>query len=159
MLDPVWLNRKVLNELDENNYVSGVLLPHWKEAEAWFPEPFEQALHVAYPVAIDPPHVARRVSVQRSRFTIHGRSKSGLDILAKRIQKARLVKFVIPQNAARGILKDLATCGIVETSVFPDLEGLSRELETKWQQLDLGKQKSLKRIEEKTRTKRREQNK
>src|SRR2546429_3224496 len=82
-----------------------------------------------------------------------------LDILAKRIQKVRLVKFVIPQNAARGILKDLATCGIVETSVFPDLEGLSRELETKWQQLDLGKQKSLKRIEEKTRTKRREQNK
>lgn len=144
MLDPVWLNRKVLDELDENNYVSGILLPHWKEAEAWFPEPFEQALYVAYPVAIDPPHVARRVSVQRSRFTIHGRSKSGLDIIARRMAKARLVKFVIPQTAAKNILSDLATCGIVETSVFPDLEGLSRELETKWVQLGLGEQKTRK---------------
>jgi|SRR5882757_5621435 len=144
MLDPVWLNRRVLNELDENNYVSGIMLPHWKEADAWFPEPFEQALHVSYPVAIDPPHVARRVSVQRSRFTIHGRSKSGLDILAKRISKARLVKFVIPKSAARGILTDLATCGIVETSVFPDLEGLSRELETKWVQLTPRERKARK---------------
>lgn len=135
--------------IDENNYVSGIMLPHWKEAEPWFPEPFEQALYVTYPVAIDPPHVARRVSVQRSRFTIHGRSKSGLDTLAKRIAKSRLVKFVIPGTAAKGILKDLATCGIVETSVFPDLEGLSRELETKWVQLGLGEQKSRKMVDKK----------
>jgi hypothetical protein len=96
------------------------------------------------PVAIDPPHVARRVSVQRSRFTIHGRSKSGLDIIAGRMDKVRLVKFVIPRNAAKDILQDLATCGIVETSVFPDLEGLSRELETKWTQLGLGERKGEK---------------
>jgi hypothetical protein len=144
MLDPVWLNGKVLSEIDEKNYISGILLPHWKEAEPWFPEPFEQALHVTYPVAIDPPHVARRVSVQRSRFTVHGKSKRGLDILARRMPKARLVKFAIPENSAKGILMDLATCGIVETSVFPDLEGLSRELETKWVQLGLGEQKSRK---------------
>ena len=144
MLDPVWLNEKVLNKIDENNYVSGILLPDWKEAEAWFPEPFEQALYVTYPVAIDPPHVARRVSVQRSRFTIHGRSKSGLDILARRMPKARLVKFIVSQEFAKGLLADLATCGIVETSVFPDLEGLSRELETKWVRLGLGEQKARK---------------
>src|SRR6202140_4619302 len=99
MLDPVWLNERVLNQIDENNYIAGILLPHWKEAEAWFPEPFEQALHVTYPVAIDPPHVAPRVSGQRSRFTAHGKSKSGLDILARRMSKARLVKFAIPQTA------------------------------------------------------------
>jgi hypothetical protein len=90
MLDAVWLNRKLLNQIDENNYISGILLPHWKEAEPWFPEPFEQTLLVTYPVAIDPPHVARRVSVQRSRFTLHGKSKSGLDVLARRMSNARL---------------------------------------------------------------------
>jgi hypothetical protein len=146
MLDPVWLNQKVLTQIDENNYVSGILLPHWKEAEAWFPEPFEQALHVTYPVAIDPPHVARRVSVQRSRFTVHGRSKSGLDVLARQMPNARLVKFSIPINLTKTILKDLATCGIVETSVFPDLEGLSRELETKWAQFGFGEQKPRKNV-------------
>jgi hypothetical protein len=144
MLDPVWLNNKVLNALDESNYVSGILLPFWKEAEPWFPEPFEQPLHVAYPVAIDPPHIARRVSVQRSRFTIHGKSKRGLEVLAGNMPKARLVKFGIPNKIGKMILKDLSTCGIVETSVYPDLEGLSRELETKWAQLGFAEKKPRK---------------
>src|SRR5712664_980055 len=135
MLDPVWFNVEVLNERDESNYAEGVLLPDWKEVEPWFPEPFEQVLDVNYPVAIDPPHVARRISVQRSRFTVHGKSKRGLDVLAGKMSKPRLVKFVIPNRVRNEILKDLSTCGIVETSVFPDLEGLSRELETKWTQL------------------------
>jgi len=135
MLDPVWLNHEVLNEIDENNYIEGILLPHWKEVEPWFPEPFEQTLHVAYPVAIDPPHVARRVSVQRSRFTVHGKSKRGLESFVARMPKPRLVKFVVPNNVGRQMLNNLSTCGIMETSVFPDLEGLSRELETKWTQL------------------------
>lgn len=144
MLDPVWLNNEVLNKIDESNYVTGILLPHWKEAEPWFPEPFEQPLHVAYPVAIDPPHIARRVSVQRSRFTIHGKSKRGLEALVNNMPRARLVRLLIPNEIGKVILKDLSTCGIVETSVYPDLEGLSRELETKWAQLGFAEQKSRK---------------
>jgi hypothetical protein len=134
MLDPEWLNDEVLNRIDPDNYVSGVLLPDWRETSHWFPEPFEEPLHVVLPVAVDPPHVARRVSVQRSRFTIHGTSKRGLDVLANGLPRTRLVQLVIPNKAGREILRDLSTCGIVETSVFPDLEGLSRELETKWGQ-------------------------
>src|SRR5258708_762277 len=132
MLDPVWFNHEVLNDLDENNYVEGILLPHWKETAPWFPEPFEETLHVAYPVAIDPPHVARRVSVQRSRFTVHGKSKQGLEVLAARMTQPRLATFEIPNRVGKQILSDLSTCGIMQTSVFPDLEGLSKELETKW---------------------------
>jgi hypothetical protein len=135
MLDPVWLNAEVLKRIDPDNYMSGVLLPDWREIADWFPEPFEQPLHVVLPVAVDPPHVARRVSVQRSRFTIHGRSKRGLDVLAASMPRTRLVRFTVPNKVGKQILKDLSTCGIVETSVFPDLEGLSRELETKWQQI------------------------
>jgi FRG domain len=138
MLDPVWLNHEVMNELDENNYVEGILLPDWSEADPWFPEPFESVLYVPYPVAIDPPHVARRVSVQRSRFTVHGKSMRGLDALVARMTKPRLVKFVIPKSVGRQILKDLSTCGIMQTSAFPDLVGLSKELETKWTQLGFG---------------------
>jgi hypothetical protein len=136
MLDPEWLNAEVLKRIDPDNYMSGVLLPDWREVLDWFPEPFEQPLHVVLPVAVDPPHVARRVSVQRSRFTIHGRSKRGLDALAASLPKTRLVKFLVPGKTGKGLLKNLSTCGIVETSVFPDLEGLSRELETKWAQIE-----------------------
>jgi hypothetical protein len=135
ILDPTWLNEIVLSTLDENNYISGVMLPHWKEAKPWFPEPFEEPLHVMLPIAIDPPHIARRVSVQRSRFTVHGRSERGLDVLLQNKPKHRLVKLTIPNAVAREMLRDLSTCGVVETSVFPDLEGLSRELTTKWAQI------------------------
>jgi FRG domain len=132
MLDPEWLNDKVLPKLDEDSYVTGVMLPDWTEADPWFPEPFSQPLLVPYPVAIDPPHVARRVSSQRSRFTIHGRSRSGLEVVVNRMTKPRLIKFIIPNTAHTVILQDLSTCGITETSVYPDLEGLSKELLTKW---------------------------
>src|ERR1700735_748085 len=143
MLDAVWLNRKLPNQIDENNYISGIFLPPWKEAEPWFPVPFEQALHVTYPVAMDPPHVARRVSVQRSRFTVHGKSKRGLESFLARTPRPRLAKFVIPKVVGREIFKDLSTCGITETSVYPDLGGLSKELETKWAQLDFATSSKL----------------
>jgi hypothetical protein len=132
MIDPNWFNDELLNKNDPDNYVSGVLLPDWREFSNWFPDPFEQPLHVSYPIAVDPPHVARRVSVQRSRFTIHGKSKTGIDVIAAAFRAARFVKFVIPNDAGKKILGNLETCGIVETSVFPDLEGLSRELVTRW---------------------------
>jgi len=135
MLDPDWLNGEVLEKTDPDNYMSGVLIPDWRELADWIPEPFEHPLHVALPIAVDPPHVARRVSVQRSRFTVHGKSKRGLDVFASELKGGRLVKLSIPSNVGREILKDLSTLGIAETSVFPDLEGLSRELQTKWTQI------------------------
>jgi hypothetical protein len=83
------------------------------------------------PLALDPPHVARRVSVQRSHFTIHGTDKKGLDRLAGK-KDSRLVKITIGAAGIVNLLDDLETHGIVETTVFPDLEGLSRELLREW---------------------------
>ena len=127
MLDPSWLNRQTLRD----TYLSGVMLPEWKETDPWFPRPFEEALHPKMPLAIDPPHVARRVSVQRSHFTIHGTDRNALDKIVE-TKDSRLVKIVIPKEAVVSVLDDLETLGILETTVFPDLEGLSRELVRKW---------------------------
>ena len=128
MLDPSWLNRRTL---PDTSYLSGVALPEWEETDPWFPRPFEEALHPKLPLAIDPPHVARRVSVQRSHFTIHGTDRNALDKIAE-TKDSRLVKIVIPKEAVVSVLDDLETLGILETTVFPDLEGLSRELVRKW---------------------------
>jgi hypothetical protein len=43
------------------------------------------------------------------------------------------VRIVIPRRAVQGILEDLAACGVTETTVYPDLEALSREVSRKWQ--------------------------
>jgi hypothetical protein len=131
MLDPNWLNEVTLKG-EEQNYLGGVLLPEWKETDAWFPVTFEEPLLVDEPIAIDPPHVARRVAVQHSHFTIHGRTPRGLERLA-RGGDARLVKIVIPRRVVQRILEDLAACGVTETTVYPDLEALSREVSRKWQ--------------------------
>jgi hypothetical protein len=66
--------------------------------------------------------------VQRSCFTIHGTLKDGLSRIFAGKPNKRLVKIEIRQSGIKQIRKDLALCGIVETTVFPDLDGLSREL-------------------------------
>ena len=137
MLDPDRLNAELMRKVDPNNYTSGVLLPDWSEISPWFPDPFEEPLLVGLPIAIGPPHVNRRLSVQRGRFTIHGKSKRGLDVIAARLPRVRLCKLLIPRDVGRKVLTDLSTCGIVETSVFPDLEGLAREVTTKWTRMKI----------------------
>jgi hypothetical protein len=129
VLDPVWLNRKSM----QNGYTEGVLLYDWPEIEPWFPKPFLETLHVKNPIAIDPPHVARRVAVQHSRFTVHGTDKNGIEtVAAENPGDCRLEKIPIAKDKIPSISADLATCGIVETTIFPDLEGLSRQLKREW---------------------------
>ena len=125
MLDPWWLNRSVL----ENE---SVVDSDWREAAPYLPKLFkEQHLRRRYPIAIDPPHVAPRVAVQRSRFTIHGTVPNGLERVASR-KGARLVCISIAKRAISSIRLDLQTCGVTDTTLFPDLEGLSRDLVRYW---------------------------
>jgi hypothetical protein len=130
VLDPSWLNTQTLGD-EEETYLSGVMLPEWKETDPWFPTPFEETLHAEKPLALDPPHVARRVSVQRSHFTVHGTDRSGLDRLTNR-KDSRLLKIIVGKAGIIDMLDDLRALGVVETTVFPDLEGLSRELMRAW---------------------------
>jgi len=133
MLDPKRLNRITLGRVHgEANYLEGPLLPEWKESDPWFPVPWDESVLVAEPVAIDPPHVVRRVAVQHSHFTVHGRRRSSLESQLSREAKARLVKIIIPRRAVAQVFRDLTACGLTETTVYPDLEGLSRELCLEW---------------------------
>ena len=68
VLHPAWLNCLTFGD---ESYISGVTLSDWKETNPWFPSAFEQDLHPSFPLAVDPPHVARRVAVNEaaSRFT------------------------------------------------------------------------------------------
>jgi type II secretory pathway component PulL len=85
------------------------------------------------PVAVDPPHVARRVAVQHSRFTVHGTEPNGIEQIADaNPDDCRVVKIPIVKEKVQDMFEDLATCGIVETTIFPDLEGLARQLKREW---------------------------
>lgn len=124
ILDPWWLNRQVIKR-------DSLLSPDFDEARPYLPAVHSHAVRKRLPVAIDPPHVAKRVGAQRSHFTIHGTKRNGLMEMAHR-PKSRFMKVVLPKDSIPEMRVDLVTCGVTDTTLFPDLEGLSRELTRFW---------------------------
>jgi hypothetical protein len=122
VLDPFWLNRHFHNN-------DSIFLPHWDAADAFLREIYTGGHRFPdMPAAIDPPHLSHRFGAQRSHFTIHGNKPFDLSTVCEELADPRLVKITIAAQGIRIMKKDLRTCGIVETTIFPDLEGLSREL-------------------------------
>jgi len=123
MLDAKWLNKQVVGKYQ-------VMTIDREETKRYLPaldgRGSRQKLP-KLPIALTPANIARRLGAQRSRFTIHGTDKQGLMKLARR-RGSRLVKIIIAKTAIDRMRIDLTTCGIWDTTIFPDLEGLSREV-------------------------------
>jgi len=84
------------------------------------------------PLLWDSPHLTRRIAAQRSRFLVTG---SDPDFLAtiEADQDSRLESILIERNAIPKIRQELRDAGITESVVFPDLDGLGRELKQQWE--------------------------
>ena len=80
------------------------------------------------PLAILPAHIVPRIAAQHGCFTIHGRNNSDLSSQLGSGKNSRIAKIVIENDSANSIRTDLAINGIIETSLFPDLDGLARHL-------------------------------
>jgi len=141
MVDPWWLNNLVYKELPIAKAMRplGTALPSWEEAAAYLPkDEFDNDIvGPKLPLAIDPSHVSSRFAAQRSRFTIFGRDVDGLQTLSKMSKKKghRLCRVLIKRSAASKMRRDLATCGVSESSIFTDLEGFGRELNSLFDEL------------------------
>lgn len=81
-----------------------------------------------FPIAIFPPHINSRLNAQKSCFTIHGSEFEGFEKLSKMKKQTFLVKLIIDKNSVSVLKKELVSSGITEAVIFPDFEGLSREL-------------------------------
>ena len=131
MLDPWGLNEhafKHVTTLAEEYRSVGPALPDWDEALPYLPDEFESdELGLTCPLAIDPSHFSRRIAAQRSHFTIFGRDKDGLKGITSGKEDC-LVRFLIRRATIPQIKDDLRLAGISEETIFPDLEGLGREL-------------------------------
>jgi hypothetical protein len=76
------------------------------------------------PVAVHPTNIHPRMSAQRSCFTVHGKRKDGLNTLAQDVVK----RYAIEETVKSQMRRDLCMLGIDHSLVFPDLDGLAREL-------------------------------
>jgi len=81
---------------------------------------------VDFPVAVPPTCVHPRMIAQKSCFTIWGKKKDSLSTL---VDDRVLKKFEINGSGRKDMLFKLRILGISELSVFPDFEGLARDLE------------------------------
>ena len=82
-----------------------------------------------YPIAIQPPCINERIASQRSCFTVNGVFRDAFSkIHADSKSKFQLVQLRISTSFAEKIKDEIVNAGINEATLFPDLEGLAREL-------------------------------
>ena len=82
------------------------------------------------PIAVYGSHNSARIVAQRGVFTVFGKLTSPMEVLANdgQFPDKALTKIVIPE-ASRSMLADsLISIGVTDSAVFPDLDGLAREL-------------------------------
>jgi hypothetical protein len=132
-LDPYELNRRVIRREEVcAPGATGVTEVDISRLARWLPPRFTRRHRLPKePVAIFPTHLARRISTQRSCFTIHGTDEDGLE----RLQHERpscLVRITIPAWSVQAIRRELAAAGIDETTILPDLDGLGRAISARW---------------------------
>lgn len=132
VLDAWWLNQKVTRRDEVIPPADpGTLPSDRKKVAPWLPDRFKKGSRLpVFPVAVLPTHTMRRISAQRSCFTVHGRERYGFEKLDKK--RAQLVKIEIPSWEVKQIRRSLEACGIDEVSIFPDLEALGRAVTLNW---------------------------
>lgn len=84
-----------------------------------------------FPIAISPTYSNERVLRQKGCFTLHSGNLT-IDSVFKKNSSNKIVRINISHKERAQILNQLKLAGISESSIFPDLEGLSRELNEKY---------------------------
>jgi FRG domain len=131
ILEPWKLNESVANikEVIAPGAEAGMMVRHADRYKEWLPDRYSntRCLKKRFPVAVYPTHFSRRISSQRSCFTIHGSDSDGFEHLPDTFL-GYLRKVVIPASKKHDIERRLSVAGVDELTVFPDLDGLGRWL-------------------------------
>ncbi len=144
MLDPYWLvdaikKSRSYNEAQKNwnryrrkRKWEGLSKDDWDDTYLPLDESERRELPLpAAPLLWDSPHVSRRVAAQRSHFMLFGNRPEWLSDLQSR-RGSRLQAITIPKEDMKEIKYELRDAGLTESVIFPDLDGLGREIEQKW---------------------------
>jgi len=124
ILDPYWLNLISVEE-DEVFYTD----PEGEKEKAIVNAYIEDRKDLPdLPLAIVPPYIDERIVSQKSCFTIHGRKHHGFKKITNDEKSPRLIKLRVESEFKKNIKDALITSGVTESTLFPDLEGIAREL-------------------------------
>ncbi len=82
------------------------------------------------PIAVFPSTVHSRMKAQKGCFTLHGNDKRDLETQLNNflVKDKKLVKYTIQKDDIKVIHQELNNMGITYSTVFPDFDGLVKEL-------------------------------
>jgi hypothetical protein len=126
VLNPVRWNRHSLRHL---TFKGGVLTPGDDNLKGYSPVPSYANMN-RYPVALYGAHNSARIVAQRGVFTIFGQNTLPIEkVFVQEVFPAdSLTKIVLRPNAIKRIKRTILEHGITESVIYPDLEGLAREI-------------------------------
>jgi len=126
-LDPVAWNKAVLDHI---SYTDGVLVASDERLNAHKPGVKEHVFSKK-PVAMYGSYNSPRIVAQRGTFMVFGSEGSPMEAVkagTASISDQVLNKLVIPGIKVPAVLKGLTSIGYTDSVIFPDLDGLAREI-------------------------------
>lgn len=132
VIRPAYLNNASLNDhtipIELDARLKDYILP--------WPDTRERDIKAINPAAFRPWWNNSRIVAQRGMFTIHGSSKEPLNRTIEQYNKMGLnmqaVKLLIPGRKKRKILQELRFTGTTDFLLFPEIDGLCREIASKY---------------------------
>lgn len=117
--------KKINNELHGIRYPVDVVA----DAETWAPyvrPTYASKLDTYAPLCILAPHITPRIRTQSGTFTLHGSNIWSIDYYS--VLQPLIHKIFIPYASRKSIREDLMSIGLTPSFIYPDLDGLSREI-------------------------------
>jgi hypothetical protein len=126
VLDPVAWNRESLKDY---TYNQGILSVQEHFLESYKPRIKFDGMREK-PVAIFGTHNSPRIVAQRGVFTVFGKKVQPMEktYVDEKYKQDCLMKIVFPSNKISNLLQSLTSLGITDSVVYPDLEGLGKEV-------------------------------
>jgi len=126
VLDPMLWNQESLKDF---SYDKGILSVEDHFVDSFQPRtPFGNIREK--PVAIFGTHNSSRIVSQRGVFTVFGKKIKPIEetYIDDSFPQDSLIKLILPKDKILSLLNSLTSLGITDSVVYPDLEGLAKEL-------------------------------
>lgn len=126
ILDPIVWNRHALSH---QSFDGGVLTPDDDALKGYRPVPKFVNMH-NHPVALYGAHNSARIVAQQGVFMVFGRNAAPMErvVVTEGFPKECLTKVTVGRSHVADMRRSMLNHGITESVVFPDLEGLAREI-------------------------------
>lgn len=130
VLDPVQWNK---TSVDLRSFAGEVLTTDDPNANAYIPIGDVKTMK-SFPIAVYGAHNSQRIVAQRGVFVCFGKDTRPMEDIFQQgdFVKGCLLKLVIRRRRLSGIHSALLRHGLTDSVVFPDLDGLAREIKREY---------------------------